>query len=27
VLAADKERLSQAPGFDKDNWTDMQDPT
>jgi hypothetical protein len=27
VLAVDKERLSQAPGFDKDNWTDMQDPT
>lgn len=27
VLAVDKERLSQAPGFDKDNWPDMQDPT
>ena len=27
VLAIDKERLSQAPGFDKDNWPDMQDPT
>lgn len=27
VLAVDKDRLSQAPGFDKDNWPDMQDPT
>ncbi|QKE61902.1 PRC-barrel domain-containing protein [Aquipseudomonas campi] len=27
VLAVDKERLSHAPGFDKDSWPDMQDPT
>ena len=27
VLAVDKDRLSHAPGFDKDNWPDMQDPT
>ena len=27
VLAVAKDRLSQAPGFDKDNWPDMQDPT
>lgn len=27
VLAADKELLKAAPGFDKDNWPDMADPT
>lgn len=27
VLDVDKERLSNAPGFDKDDWPDMQDPT
>lgn len=26
VLDVDKERLSNAPGFDKDDWPDMQDP-
>jgi sporulation protein YlmC with PRC-barrel domain len=26
VLAIDKERLSNAPGFDKDNWPDMANP-
>ncbi|MNO63316.1 PRC-barrel domain protein [compost metagenome] len=26
VLNVDKERLSNAPGFDKDDWPDMQDP-
>lgn len=27
VLDVDKERLSSAPGFDKHDWPDMQDPT
>ncbi|SFB53338.1 PRC-barrel domain-containing protein [Azotobacter beijerinckii] len=27
VLSIDKERLADAPGFDKDKWPDMQDPT
>jgi sporulation protein YlmC with PRC-barrel domain len=27
VLSVDKERLANAPGFDKDKWPDMQDPT
>ncbi|KSW24196.1 MULTISPECIES: PRC-barrel domain-containing protein [unclassified Pseudomonas] len=27
VLDVDKERLANAPGFDKDDWPDMQDPT
>ncbi|MDO9320273.1 MAG: PRC-barrel domain-containing protein [Pseudomonas sp.] len=27
VLRVDKERLADAPGFDKDKWPDMQDPT
>ncbi|MEF9671853.1 hypothetical protein QNM99_02940 [Pseudomonas sp. PCH446] len=27
VLGVDKERLANAPGFDKDMWPDMQDPT
>jgi sporulation protein YlmC with PRC-barrel domain len=27
VLGVDKERLADAPGFDKDKWPDMQDPT
>lgn len=27
VLRVDKERLTDAPGFDKDKWPDMQDPT
>lgn len=26
VLGVDKERLNDAPGFDKDKWPDMQDP-
>lgn len=26
-LNVDKERLKNAPGFDKDNWPDMSDPT
>lgn len=26
VLDVDKERLKQAPGFDKDNWPDFADP-
>ncbi len=27
VLNVDKERLESAPGFDKDDWPDMADPT
>lgn len=27
VLKADKELLEKEPGFDKDNWPDMADPT
>lgn len=27
VLNVDKERLKDAPGFDKDNWPNMADPT
>ena len=27
VLNVSKERLKQAPGFDKDNWPDMAEPT
>ena len=27
ILDVDKERLEQAPGFDKDNWPDFADPT
>jgi len=27
VLNIDKERLENAPGFDKDNWPDMADPS
>lgn len=27
VLDVDKDRLAHAPGFDKDDWPDMQDPT
>jgi len=27
ILNVDKERLESAPGFDKDNWPDMADPT
>lgn len=27
VLNADKQMLEKAPGFDKDNWPDMADPT
>ena len=27
ILDVDKERLEQAPGFDKDNWPDMSDRT
>lgn len=27
LLDVDKDRLSSAPGFDKDDWPDMQDPT
>jgi len=27
VLNVDKERLETAPGFDKDHWPDMADPT
>jgi sporulation protein YlmC with PRC-barrel domain len=27
VLNANKELLAKAPGFDKDNWPDMSDPT
>jgi len=27
VLNVDKQKLKQAPGFDKDNWPDMADPT
>jgi sporulation protein YlmC with PRC-barrel domain len=27
VLNVDKESLESAPGFDKDNWPDMADPT
>ncbi len=26
ILNVDKERLEQAPGFDKDHWPDMADP-
>jgi sporulation protein YlmC with PRC-barrel domain len=26
ILDVDKERLKQAPGFDKDNWPDFADP-
>ncbi len=26
ILDVDKERLKDAPGFDKDNWPDMADP-
>ncbi len=26
ILNVDKERLKNAPGFDKDNWPDMADP-
>ena len=27
VMRADKPLLEKAPGFDKDNWPDMSDPT
>ena len=27
VMKADKELLKNAPGFDKNNWPDMSDPT
>jgi len=27
VLEADREKLERAPGFDKDNWPDMADPS
>lgn len=27
ILNVDKERLESAPGFDKDRWPDMADPT
>jgi sporulation protein YlmC with PRC-barrel domain len=27
VLAADRNRLEDAPGFDKDDWPDFADPT
>ena len=27
LLKVDKERLESAPGFDKDDWPDMADPT
>ncbi len=27
VLNVDKEKLKRAPGFDKDHWPDMADPT
>ncbi|HVW65123.1 MAG TPA: PRC-barrel domain-containing protein [Nitrosospira sp.] len=27
ILDVDKERLESAPGFDKDDWPDMADPT
>ena len=27
ILSCDKERLESAPGFDKDNWPDMADPS
>jgi sporulation protein YlmC with PRC-barrel domain len=27
ILNVDKQRLENAPGFDKDNWPDMADPT
>jgi len=27
VLNVEKKRLDEAPGFDKDNWPDMADPT
>ncbi|MDQ3185573.1 MAG: PRC-barrel domain containing protein, partial [Pseudomonadota bacterium] len=27
LLKVDKERLESAPGFDKDKWPDMADPT
>lgn len=27
VFDVDKERLKEAPGFDKDDWPDMADPT
>ena len=27
TLDVDKEKLESAPGFDKDNWPDMADPT
>ncbi len=26
ILNIDKERIENAPGFDKDNWPDMEDP-
>lgn len=26
ILSADKERLEEAPGFDKDDWPDFADP-
>jgi len=26
TLSVDKERLGSAPGFDKDDWPDMDDP-
>jgi hypothetical protein len=27
ILNVDKERLKSAPGFDKDHWPDMADPS
>jgi hypothetical protein len=27
LLDVDKERLKEAPGFDKDTWPDFADPT
>jgi hypothetical protein len=27
ILNVDKQRLDSAPGFDKDNWPDMADPS
>jgi hypothetical protein len=27
MLNVDKDRLKNAPGFDKDNWPNMTDPT
>jgi sporulation protein YlmC with PRC-barrel domain len=27
ILNVDKRKLEQAPGFDKDNWPDMSDPS